>query len=94
MQTFLPNKHGYTIMGEALSQNPLPASRWGVRILSHPEFPQDSEQGLFQTALTPPPLACELVQPIQPKKYNVLFRFVSSIALLPLTAKYQALCPC
>ena len=68
-------------MAEALSSVALPQCRFGLRILSWPEFPLGYESGPFNPHLGPVAMACELIQPIQLKKYNVLFRYESVQAL-------------
>ena len=74
VQTFEPNTKGYTIMAEAISTAPLPKARYGLRVLSWPEFPMGSESGAFDPLLTPPNIACDVASSVQCKKYNVLFR--------------------
>ena len=81
VQTFLVNKLGYTFLAEAICANPLPRTRWGIRVLSKPEFPVDTEVGAFGL-LNIPKLQCEISMPVVPKKYNVLFRSESQITCL------------
>ena len=74
VQTFEPNTKGYTIMAEAISTAPLPKARYGLRVLSWPEFPMGMESGVLDPLLAPPTIASDVVNSVQCKKYNVLFR--------------------
>ena len=78
-QTFEPNKSGYTIMVESICEKTMPKSRWGINVLSKPEFPVahagEGEVGRMDKLA----LACEVNLPVQPKKYNVLFRCVATM---------------
>ena len=74
-QTFLANKHGYTIMVESYSDRPIPKARWGLIILSKPSFPLAHPNDGIAASLDKIGVACLLTQPVQPKKYNALFRY-------------------
>ncbi len=73
---FKPNKLGYTFMADTFSTTGFAAIKWGLRMLTMPEFPLDIDKGAFQQSLATPTLAAELVHPVLVKKNNVLFRFV------------------
>ena len=74
-ETFSPNKHGYTIMVESVSEKPIPKVRWGLNVLSKPEFPLanvgDGENAHLNTLKQ----AAEISAPVVLKKNNILFRY-------------------
>ena len=75
MVHFKPNKYGYTIMAEGRSTSTILPCKWGLRTLSYPDLPVDTDKGAFGTNLQSLPVALEVAQPVKPKKNNVLFRF-------------------
>ena len=74
-ETFAPNKHGYTIMVESVSEKPIPKVRWGLNVLSKPEFPHARAGDGDNTHLTVLKQAAELGGPVSLKKNNILFRY-------------------
>ena len=49
----VPNKHGFTIMMDVLTHVTMPASAWGLIILSHPELPSLDKCGGPHTLASP-----------------------------------------
>eukprot|EP00051_Salpingoeca_urceolata_P018728 m.265787 g.265787 ORF g.265787 m.265787 type:complete len:1368 (+) comp19266_c0_seq2:129-4232(+) len=74
---YQPTLAGYTLVavGCVLGRHPLPAGlAWGVRVVSHPEFPlTDTELQPELKVTTAPPMVDE-VGPLKPIKHDVMMR--------------------
>ena len=72
--TFHPNKLGYSLMVDALCDEVIPHTRWGLSILSNPVFPLAHPNDGANAKLDPVAVACTVTMPLIIKKYNVVFR--------------------
>ena len=72
--TFHANRLGYTLMVDALSDDIIPRARWGLSILSNPEFPLAHSNDGANAKLDPVAIACTVTLPLTIRKYNVVFR--------------------
>ena len=74
-ESFAINKSGYTVMVESCSEWQIPKVRWALVVLSRPDFPFAHPDDGPIASLDTVGVACEVSMPVQPKKYNVLFRY-------------------
>ena len=71
---FKPNRYGYTVLAEGRAGTVIPSCKWGLRTLSYPDLPMDSDKGAFNQNLAALPVVLEVTQPVRTKKNNILFR--------------------